>query len=443
MQSRIIGKGKLPFELLSSQEFEELVLWVLLEEHTPLSSHKMGRKGDPQHGKDLVLVFDEYSYAIECKRYKTIYPGDVKKIFKKFSGNYKKKFLVTSAVVSSGARNILERDEIIIDGDDLSRKLKTHWSLVACFFGTEIANIFCASDTSLSRCLEHIGQDHYFKVINKTLTELDTCPDNNFYNILKNEPPPHRNSFPVYLRPYFDVEHKETIFSESIDIFFPYHYCATLVIFSFLKVELNLNISINFLERTSKAIPLILSSKGINIAIALSRTQLNNLHKQKSKSGSIFYTIANLPYGTHELYLKNFEKKTSTSIITLDNSSQWNELQKTTNRFLKGLNAKLVPEKPTESKFLNALEMDMGIISPWSFLWASNQTEIATIRYCITERFLVSNLSSKRADILGRLFYLAWLYLAENRHLVPSIILKNFPFKEIIQFCNLSKSEGN
>lgn len=152
--------GSLPYDLLTEQAFERLCFHLLLTEG--LRPRFWGRRGDRQHGIDLILSNGEVTTVYQCKHYKELGAGQLPQALEVFRrdwldarpelGRPKSFVLCTSAVVKETTTwQEAKRDFHAATGvavEEWHRDMLDGWlrgqpGIVADLFGDRVAELFC------------------------------------------------------------------------------------------------------------------------------------------------------------------------------------------------------------------------------------------------------------------------------------------------------------
>lgn len=154
----VLGAPLLPLEKLTWEDFERLQ-WRLLHEAEGLRSARLyGRRGQSQHGLDIVAFDSDGSgVALQSKEYKKFTAGDLNRAVDKFRGATPpfpvSRFIIGVACEAKDTavvKALHERQEELAptrvelwDKEVLSTRLRSQPEIVIDFFGTPTAERFC------------------------------------------------------------------------------------------------------------------------------------------------------------------------------------------------------------------------------------------------------------------------------------------------------------
>lgn len=138
---------RLPLDELESRAFEFLcVTWVSLQQDV-FDVHLYGAPGDGQKGIDFVATHQRNGRqeirVYQCKRHKKFEVSELKKAIELITYPADVKVILLSCEAKVGLRDLAEEREVLLwDGLDISRKLKPYPNLVEDFFGIAWRNAF-------------------------------------------------------------------------------------------------------------------------------------------------------------------------------------------------------------------------------------------------------------------------------------------------------------
>ena len=172
----------LPFNQLSWENFERLCTRLVASDGEVEDCHRYGVRGDFQAGIDILAHRRTDGGGIErwcyqCKRWKKMTPGELRKIVDKFSFPADQYVVLVSFEAGADLRDVVaDLPEVDLwDAEDISGQLKGQPELVEDFFGLAWKDAFCPPNCQTIK--QHLGLDRPPTAILKEIeTVLDAAP---------------------------------------------------------------------------------------------------------------------------------------------------------------------------------------------------------------------------------------------------------------------------
>ncbi|NQT64031.1 MAG: toll/interleukin-1 receptor domain-containing protein [Candidatus Marinimicrobia bacterium] len=240
------------------------------------------------------------------------------------------------------------------------------------------------------------------------------------------------------------IEYYDNILQEHLQlkslpmqINIPYHLFGSAAIFLFLKTILNYKITINYIRRTRENFDILSLNNNKFLSFALSETQFKKMRSNTDITSQPFdnYFVCKLPfYGDYELYMPKRIINYNMRIVTFGNSSQIASLLRATKEynFLSDYNYQFVSKNPVRSEFYEALRSNVGVVSPYSFLFENgleNSSNYKNVKYKSDDVLLLSTIPKPFNQLLRKVIYSVWYHLANNSHEATSLVIDNIDFR--------------